>query len=245
MKSSFKMHLNYFTAILSLLLLSACGGGGGGSSPPATPTITGVKSIGYSGIVASTLPQNITVNGTNFSAGMTLSIRGTGLATITVGNPTINPTSISTSVVINPSPNTDRYITVDVKSATGALLASPILGVADTPQYLLSGTTKIQDILTARCAGCHTGGSPHYLNLQDGTLTNSTGMIDIGSTYCSQKKRVVAGDPRRTSSILLDRVMAAPANLSCNNNPMPPSSSTGLSPTELSALIDWVAGGAR
>lgn len=245
MKSSQQMRSKYLISILSLAFLSACGGGGGGSSPPATPTITGVKSNGYSGIVKSTTSQNITVNGTNFSAGMTLSIRGTGLSTITVGTPTINSgvTSLSTNAVINPSPNTDRYITVDVKSSTGTLLASPILGVADNYQYLGSGTTSIQSIFTATCAGCHTGGSPHFLNLQDGTLTDSTGVIDIGSTYCTQKKRVVAGDPRRTSSMLLDRIMGGTASLTCNNNPMPPSGSLG--PTELAALIDWVAGGAR
>lgn len=247
MKSSLQMRSKYLISILSLAFLSACGGGGGGSSPPATPTITGVKSSGFFGMIKSTSSQNITVNGTNFSADMTLSIRGTGLTTIAVANPTINPTatSLSTSVIINPSPNTDRYITVDVKSATGTLLASPILGVADTPQYLLSGTTTIQSIFTAKCAGCHTGGSPHFLNLQDGTLTNSFGVIDVGSTYCTQKKRVIAGDPRRTSSMLLDRIMGGTASLTCNNSPMPPSGSTALDSTELAALIDWVAGGAR
>lgn len=244
------MRLNRLTAIISLLLLSACGGGGGGggSNPPAT-TITSVTVNTRHGMVVSPSSQNITIKGTNFASGMTVSIVSpTGIVSLTNITPTSidtvsNPNTMIVPVTISTAPG-ENYVAVSIKSGNTIVATQDAFGVASTDQYLLSGTTPIQSILSAKCAGCHSGAAPHYLDLSNGALTNSTGIIDIGSTYCSQKKRVVAGDPRRTSSMLLDRIMPTPANLPCNNSPMPPMGTT-LSPSELTALIDWVAGGAK
>ena len=242
-----------FIGITALTLgLISCGGGGDTSAPSSTAiTISSVTSNGRHGMVASSVQQTITLKGSNFAAGMTVSILSPDGAIVNL--PDLIPSAINTTVTPNvmnvpvtiPNAPTARYVTLGIKSGNSIVATYDAFGVASTDQYLLSGTTTIQSILSTKCAGCHTGAAPHYLNLSDGTLTNSTGTIDINSTYCSSKKRVVAGDPRRTSSILLDRIMAAPASLSCNNSPMPPSTSTQLTAPELAALIDWVAGGAK
>jgi hypothetical protein len=226
---------------LAFGLISCGGGGGGGNSTPATPTITSINSNGYSGMVASPSAQNISIQGTNFSNGMTLSISGTGITPINITNPTISSTGISGNATISSAP-TDLFVTVDVKSSAGDVLVSTILGVASTAKTL---ATDIQPIFDSYCISCHgsNGGLDLRSTLVNGNMTSAINLLNTNSTACSQKLRVTPGDPRRASSVLIDKIKATPSSAACSGTPMPQTGS--LTAQEIQDIVDWVAGGAN
>jgi len=238
----FRLVVFVFQALLIFSLVS-CNNGGSSTSTSQTNTTVNISNISPLGLVASSVPQTITLYGTNFSSGMTLSISGAGnFTTINIANPTITPTSITGSAVISTVPS-NNYVTLTVKSGSTSN-ASTAMGVASADKRVATG---IQSILSAKCAICHvSGGGVGGLDLSDATLGGGTGVIGISSIPCSQKLRVVPGDPRRTSSVVLDRIMPGTASQQCNlSKPMPPSTSVGLTTQEITDLIDWVAGGAK
>jgi hypothetical protein len=239
-KGTLFSRLHFYSTIgLATLALASCGGGGGGggSTLPAT-TITSISPVGM--VQATT--RNIAITGTNFASGMTLSITSSQ-GTIPVTPTSITSTMMIASITISSAP-TEHYVTVNILS-NGTTVASTILGVASTSKTVANG---IQNIFTNKCATCHaSGGAVGGMDLSDATIGNSTGVIGITSVACSQKFRIAPGDPRRTSSVLIDRIMTAPASQSCNQgHPMPPSGSLpAVTAQDITDIIDWVAGGAH
>lgn len=230
-------------ATLSFGLISCGGGGGGGTTGSTTPTISLITPFG---IVASSVAKTLTLDGSNFVNGMTLSITNSSGAPYTITASSVaSSNTLSVSVIIPTAP-AGNYVTFAIKSGT-TTVASTILGVASADKKI---STRIQAIFNSNgCSGCHgTGGTSP--NLSTAPLS-STGLISAPSTGCSQKIRVVPGDPRPTSSILIDMLQAktgSAAALSCNSSTsrhMPQGAALAMSAVEITEVIDWVAGGAR
>lgn len=242
---SYLFHAGMIAGLATLTFgLASCGGGGGSTTTSSgantTPTIT---SMTPAGIVASSVPKTLSILGSNFSSGMTVSVTDSIGGAYTVSPASVTSSTVLTTNVTIPTTPTDHYVTVVVKSSTGTTLASAVLGVAGTDKRLGNG---IQNIFSTKCATCHTGANVGGLDLSDATIGGSTGVIGITSVACTSKFRVVPGDPRRASSVLIDRILPTPASQTCNvNHPMPPAGSTALSSQEVLDIIDWVAGGAN
>ncbi|MEQ1589914.1 MAG: hypothetical protein ABL902_06130, partial [Gallionella sp.] len=113
-----------FWSIASLtLIVASCGGGG--SSTPDNPVLPAtVASISPEGVVASGSAQALSIKGTNFVNGMTISVDGINYpAAVT------SPTVITANVTITTVP-TNNIANVAVKSPSGATLGTITLGVA-------------------------------------------------------------------------------------------------------------------
>lgn len=236
---AYLLHISKIAGIASLSLsIASCGGGGGGGSVAATATITSISPVG---MVASGTPRALSITGTNFASGMTISVTDSLGGAYSTGTVTVQTSNLITTNVTIPSAPTDKYVTVAVKSSNGSLLASTILGVAST-NITLSGT--IQGIFTSGslCTQCHgTGGG---LNLSLGTTSTAAALINTNSAGCASRLRVTPGDPRRSKSILIDKILVASTGIAaCSGNGMP---SVGtLTPQNITDIIDWVAGGAN
>jgi hypothetical protein len=234
-------------AVLTSVLASC--GGGGSSSPAGSSSPTTITSITPVGIVASATSQPLSILGTNFANGMTVSVTdkaGTPIYTIdtiVVSSPTVITVNVNTTTTVP----TDNYVNVTVKSSGGTTLASAVLGVASTSRTLAA---DVQSILISKCGTCHDGlVTTAYLDMR--TLpaisaANTTGLIGIPSSNCSPKFRTLPGDPRRSSSVLIDKIqVSSSGQAACSGGQMPPISSTQLSGAEIQTIIDWVAAGAN
>lgn len=229
----------YATSGLTLLTLAACGGGGGGGSvASAPPTLTSISPVGF---VASSTPRTIIMTGSNFISGMTLSISGTGITTVNIPNPTISSDgmTISASVTINTAPTTDRYVTVTLKSSVGTTLGITILGIALNDRTMAG---NIQAIFDSNCIACHSTSGSGGLNLTNGSSVAA--LVNTNSMGCTSKYRVTPGDPRRSSSVLVDKIkVASTGTAACAGTQMPPS--VTIATQDLADIIDWIAGGVR
>lgn len=236
---TYLLHISKIAGIasLSLSIASCGGGGGGGGSVAATATITSISPVG---MVASGTPRALSITGTNFASGMTVSVTD-GSTTYTTGTINVQTSNLITTTVTIPAAPTNRYVTVSVKSSTGTLLASTILGVASVSKTLL---THIQPIFAASCGGCHTGGAAqNYLNLSSYSASaGSTGPINTQSVGCSSQLRIKPGDPRTTSSFLIDKIQNTNP---CGTGSQMTGSPTTLLPQDITDIIEWVAGGAN
>ncbi len=219
------------------MILTACGGGSGSgaqSSPVPPATVTSI--IPY-GVVASGSAQALSIKGTNFVNGMTVSVDGINFpATVT------SSTVITANVTITTVP-TNNVANVAVKSLSGATLGTVTLGVASAAITLAA---DVYPILDAKCRSCHTGAANGNLDFATYATTASasaTGLIGIPSSGCPSKFRVAVGDPRRTSSVFIDKISVS--GTPCSGTLMPPTGSPALTTTEIQTIVDWVAGGAN
>lgn len=225
--------------ILVTLMLTSCGGSSGTTSNNTTLK-TGITAIVPAGVVASTIPQSFSLGGTNFSAGMSINVTNKNGNHYTVNNIHIMSATVITFDVTLGAVPADNYVNITVMSSNGAPLSTAVLGVAGTSRTLAS---DIQPIFDARCITCHDGSAPDYLDLRN--FASAANLISTQSSLCSNKFRVTAGDPRRSSSVLLDKLQADAIIPACSGNPMPPAGSPALSTAEIQAMIDWVATGAN
>lgn len=230
---------------LLTLILAACGGGS--STPSNNNPAAKITSLIPVGVVASTTPKQLSIGGTNFVSGMTVSVTDKNGASYPVNSVTISSSTVITASVDIATVPADNYLNVTVIPTNNTQPATTVLGVAGTNPTLAA---DVQSIFSTKCGTCHTGTSADYLNLSSYAATaagNSTGLIGIPSYLCAPKFRVVPGDPRRSSSVLIDKIqVAASGQAACNGNlPMPPISSPPLTPAEIKTIIDWVAMGAN
>ena len=231
-------------ATLSFALASCGGGGGSGSTANTTATISSVSPVG---MVASGTARALSLTGTNFASGMTVSVTD-GSTTYTTGTVTVQSANLMSTTVTIPTAPTSRYVTVTVKSSTGVTQASTILGVASVSKVLQSNaapaTTDIQYIFNTYCTGCH--GTDGNLDLSTKTLSasNLIQTLSNGPNKCTNRFRVTAGDPRAASSFLIDKI----TNLTpCGGGVQMPKGATAtpFTQTEINAITDWIAGGAN
>jgi hypothetical protein len=230
--------IQLISTVMFSLILFGCSAGGGGSSPnTATATIT---SISPAGMVQSTTARAFSLTGTNFANGMTVSVTDNLGVSYATGTVTVQTSNLITgSVTITTAP-ASRYVTIAVKSSSGTTLATTTLGVASVSKTL---ATHIQPIFTASCAGCHTGlAAENYLDLSSyAASAGSSGPINNQSIGCSSRLRIKPGDPRASSSFLIDKISNTTP---CSGNKMT-GSPTLMTQTEIDAMIEWVAGGAN
>lgn len=236
------------------LSLVSCGGGGGDSAAAPTATITDVSPRG---MVASASARTIIITGTNLASGMTITATDSGntnYAGTTTYNSSLGNLSVPVTIATAPS---GLYLTLTLKSPTGTVLATEILGVASVSKVLQStpngsapATTDIQYIFNNNlCYSCHTSAS-NVPDMSTKQLSAST-LIDISSTKCTGKYRVKAGDPRTANNVLLDVLYAKTTTpvMSCNSSTavraMPQGSAVALTQAEIDAITEWIAGGAN
>ena len=243
--SIFNLGLITGLTVLAFGLVSCSGSNSSstaGNTGSTAPTIT---SITPSGIVASSSPQSLSISGTNFTSGMNLSIaNSSGVITgYTITASSVkSSTVLAASAVIAAAP-IDNYVKVIVKASTSATTSSTaVWGVAGTSKTFASDILPILSAPPsgmASCTGCHTGIANGGLDL------NSANNLNVEpSKGCPSKLRVVPGDPRRSSSVLIDKIKATSAVPACFGLPMP-NNATLLSPAEIQDIVDWVAGGAN
>jgi hypothetical protein len=236
--------LNYNFSSLVLLLaatasLASCGGGGGGggSTPPAV-TITSITPVG---MVQSASSHAISLTGTNFSTGMTLSVTDSLGGSYAAGTVTALSSNVITSSLTVPSAPADRYVSVALKSSNGTTLATTILGVASASKTL---SADIQpNIFNTYCVSCHSAGNTLVLNVD--ATSSAAALINTNSTGCPSRLRVTPGDPRRSKSVLIDKILTHSSGINpCTGVGMPADANVLTTP-ELTDIIDWVAGGAN
>lgn len=225
-------NLHRLTIILgTVLTLVSCGGGGsGGGGSSSTPAAT-ISSLSRNGVSAP-FTGSLSVTGTNFTSGMTLSITSS-LGTQPITPTTVTSTLIAVSSITISSAPTERYVTVNVLSG-GSTVASATMGVANVSKTLAA---DIQTIFNTYCTGCHD--SSGSLNLSSGN--SASNLIQTASSGCSGRLRVKAGDPRAESSFLIDKLTS---NSPCGGGDKMTGSPTAITQTDIDAIVDWVAGGA-
>lgn len=236
----FSSNLLKFAIIFGTTLLVTSCGGGGGATPPAA-TITSITPVG---MVQSSTSKAISLTGTNFATGMTLSVTDSLGGSYTTGTVTALSSSVITSSVTIPTAPTNHYVTITLKSSNGTTQATTILGVASLSKSL---ATDIQPIFNANCTSCHNASAAGGLNLTTGT-TGATSMYAASTvTGCTTNSRfrISPGDSRRTSSVLIDKILVASTLINACAGVGMPMSGTALTPTQIQDIIDWVAGGIK
>lgn len=225
--------------------LASCGSGSSSTSSVTASTTPTITSITPAGIVASSVPQALSILGSNFTNTLSLTIANSSGVPYTITSSSVTSSTVLTANVTISSAPTDNYVSVTLQPATGTA-ATAVLGVAGTQRTIATDIQTIFD--TNLCYSCH--GTSGGLNLSS-AIASSTGLINEPSIGCSQNLRVKAGDPRRTSSVLIDVLKAkttTTAALACNTSTsrhMPQGTYPALSDPEIQAIIDWIAGGAN
>ena len=218
--------------------LISCGGGGGGDAGTSSGTVSGamtVSSLNPPGIVASSVYQTIVISGSNFANGTTVSILGSS-GTPVVSSVAVTNSNTLTAVIQIASAPTGRYVTLSVKPASAAAVTQ-VLGVAAVPKTYAN---ILASTYFPTCTGCHTGTANGGLD-----LTTANNLNNEPSQGCTARFRVKRGDPRRSSSFLIDKIQATSAvgNSPCSGDPMPKAGP--LMAAEIQEIVEWVAGGAH
>jgi hypothetical protein len=232
---SIGMLLGLGTVTFGLISCGGGGGGGGGASSNAASSAMTVSSFNPPGIVASSVYQTIVISGSNFANGTTISITGSSGTPIVSSVAVTNSSTLTAVIKIDTAP-TNRYVTVSVQPPASAAVVTQVLGVASV---LKTYANILATTYFPTCTGCHTGTANGGLDLTSANKLNSE-----PSQGCSSRFRVKRGDPRRTSSFLIDKIQATSAvgNSACFGDPMP---SVGpLLASEIQEIVEWVAGGA-
>lgn len=223
--------------------LASCGGAGGSGTQnnPDSSALT-IDSITPTGLVASSVFQTLTIAGTNFASGVTISItNGSGVPI--VSSVSVAPTLITAQVKIDTTPS-NRYVLVSLQKGSENPVTH-VLGVAGVRKTFSAHIQPIFETTASgvSCTMCHSGATP-----SGGMNLNSLSYLyNEPSQGCSSRLRVTPGDPRRSSSVLIDKIKVASTGIpACNGNlQMPPSGYSPLNAQEIQDIVDWVAGGAN
>lgn len=214
------------------------------------PVVTQVtaSSTGTCGVVAGATAFTLTVGGSGFVAGATLTLsNGTTQFPVSVGS--LGPTQITAQVTIASEPP-GGYADVTVTNPSPSVgTGSGVLGVATQPTVLADVRANV---FTPSCglSNCHLGpGSslPESMPL-DPSSSPIAELVGVPAEDCPGRIRVTACDPRRTSSYLIDKIFSGAPPGACDNaigaagEVMPPDNS--LTAAQRQMLVDWVALGA-
>jgi hypothetical protein len=232
------IHLGLIIGLATLTFgLSSCGGGGGDSAPAPIDTSMTITSITPPGIVASSVVQTLIIVGTNFPSGASISI--TNASGVPIASAvSVTSTVITADVKIDTAP-TDRYVMVSVQAPSSGTPVDYVLGVAALRKTFADNISSLlQSNSVTNCKGCHSGTTSGGLDLSSANHLNSE-----PSQGCSSRFRVKRGDPRRSSSFLIDKIQATGGSPACYGNPMP-NGGIQLQASEIQDIVDWVAGGA-
>lgn len=218
-------------------LISCGGGGGAGGTSGSSSGAMSVSSFNPPGIVASSVYQTILISGSNFADGTTISITGSSGVTAVSSVVVTNSSTLTAVIKIGLPAPTNRYVTVSVQPPASAAAVTQVLGVASVYKTYVNilASTYFQT-----CTGCHNNTVNGGLDLASANNLNNE-----PSQGCSSRFRVKRGDPRRSSSFLIDKIQATSAvgNTPCYGNPMP--NAGPLMASEIQEIVEWVAGGAH
>ena len=224
--------------------LISCGGGGGGGGGSSSSTASGamtVSSFNPPGIVASSVYQTIVISGSNFASGVSLSIIGSS-GTPVVSSVAVTNSNTLTAVIQIASAPSARYVTLSVQPPSSAVAVTQVLGVASVRKTYADHIYPLMQTNSTgqNCRGCHNGTANGGLHLNSADSANN--LINEYSPNCTSRLRVKRGDPRRTSSFLIDKIQATGGSPACYGTPMP--NGVPLNASEILDFIEWVAGGA-
>jgi len=239
--STIKLAKSIWVAILMLGVVACGGGSGSANTSTAVTTITSLSPVGA---IASATPLPLGIYGTNFSSGISVNVTDKYGFSYTVTSLSVQSSTTITADVSIPITPADNYVNVTLIPIDGTSPVSTVLGVTSTARTLAA---DVQPILDANCGACHDGSIANgFMDMSSYAATasaNPTGLIGIPSYNCAPKFRLIPGDPRRTSSVIIDKIQAHFGFPACSGDPMPPS--FPLSGSEIQTIIDWVAGGAN
>ena len=196
------------------------------------PAITGLTPCGTAAGGGS---FSLTVAGTGFAAGATLTFNGTA---VTVSSTTA--TQIGATVpaaLIASAPSTDVVSVVVTNPAPGGGASAPATFGLASAVATLAG--KVQPIFTASCASaqCHSGGSVPMVLTAGQTYADTVG---VACAQCPPKLRVSACKPTPADSYLIAKIQGTGM---CTGSRMPKGASS-FTAADARAVLDWVAQGA-
>lgn len=219
-------------------------GATGTSAQPFTVTagnpIPVVRALSPCGKVAGQGAFTLTVDGQNFSAGMTtLTFAGTAVP-VTVASATQLTAAVPAGLVASaPAGNVAAVVLTNAGPGGGASPPADF-GLAGASSTLAA---QVQPIFTSNCAtaGCHNAAAQAAgLNLSAGA--SAAELIDVPSLDCAPKLRVRACSPTRAGSVLIDKLLATAVSPPCSGTAMP--KGAPLTAQEKQRIVDWVAQGA-
>lgn len=218
----------------------APGGGTSGSVSISVgsplPMLTQVSPCGALANTAHTL----TVMGSGFVPASTVRFNGAALITTYVNATQLTAALPASAIATAPALGSASSVTVVTPAPGGGTSAALVFGVAKNNSTLAA---NVQPIFTASCAtlGCHSGAMP-----TEGMLLTSgnsmANLLNVTSTQCVGKIRVVACNPTRAGSVLADKLLATGLSPACAGTAMP--KMAPLSTAEKQAVLDWMALGA-
>lgn len=188
------------------------------------------------GLVAGAADFTLTLTGTGFAPGASVTFNGSPVTVSFVGSSELRAT-IPASLVAT-APANDAAALIVTNPAPGGGASAPVyFGVATQAITLAGG---IQKIFTDNCtSGCH--GSPGTpVNLTDGRSYGE--LVGVASSGCPSTLRVRACGPLRGQSVLIDKLLASSTSPACAGAPMP--KGAPLPAADKQRIIDWVAQGA-
>ena len=223
----------------SLVVTNPAPGGGAsnGLSLVVGNPVPSVSTLSPCGKVAGAAQFTLTLNGTNFLAGSTVSFGGTSVPTTFVSSTQLTATIAAGLVATAPS---DHAIAVVVTNP------SPGGGPSSAFTFGLAGQARtladVQTTFTTVCAAsCHSAlGQSGGLVLEAGVARGN--LVGVASN-CSGQLRVRACGALPADSLLIDKLHAGQtATFPACGGPMPAIGS--ITPTEYETIVDWVAQGA-
>ena len=196
------------------------------------------SSTGTCGVVAKSGSSfTLSVSGTGFESGATLTVGGTAAKVSS-----ITSTDIEAVVTLSTAPAV-RYAEVIVTNSSGVASAPAILGVAASATTLSS---LVSGQIATSCVSCHSGKNPNgNLNLSSASLAFAA-LVGIESNECQPTVLVNSNcDPRASASFLVDKISATTTTLACagTSDRMPPNAA--LTAAQKKLFLDWIALGAQ
>jgi len=214
----------YKSISLPFLLLGVCSCGGGGSSGPPPLQVT----LGAPGIIqGNDNSVSWTLTGTGFESGAMVT---SPLAGVTIS--AVNVVSAAQITFTLTADNTTPVGTTTIM-VTNPDMTMASFTVATVPATVLL-SAHVQPILTARCTGCHGGGTPSAgldLTASHGTTVN------VASTQVPAMMLIAPGDP--DASYLVDKVQGTHTV-----GGLMPLGGMPLSITDRALLRKWIEPGA-
>lgn len=191
------------------------------------------------GTVAGAADFILTLTGTGFTQGSSVTFNGSSVPVTFVGASELRASIPASLVATAPSGNAAAVVVTNPAPGGGAS-APAYFGVAT---QLVTLANDVQPIFSASCAnaGCHSSPSTP-VNLTSGRSYGELVGVSSSASGCAPRPRVQACGPLRSQSVLIDKILATNTSPACSGAPMP--KGAPLPAADKQRIIDWVAQGA-
>ncbi len=215
---------------------------GGGTSNGLAFTVLAANpvpvlaSLSPCGLVAGSAGFTLTLDGSSFVSGATVSFNGSALGPATFVSATQLTVAVPGSLVASAPSGDAAPVVVTNPGPGGGPSNSVDFGIA-TQTVTLSG--NVQSIFSASCAtaGCHVTGGAAPMSLQSGQSYGN--LVGVTSSECPPTLRVRACGPLPTQSYVAAKILDQDI---CFGSKMPKGSS--LPASTIQTIVDWIAQGA-